>query len=374
MNKKSPVTKYLPYLILVVFFIIAPFIFKTRTWLNAFIVIFVSVVGTSSLRTISLSGNMSFAHGAFIGVGAYAAGLLGKELGLSVFLTIPLGAIVAMLIGLITGWPFARLRSTYFCMGSMFMGVAIIQFISSSKIMGGAVGMRGIPSLSGALSPILDSGFGQFLEKIGIGSVQLCYYFFLIITLFSLVCLYRFEHSRIGWTLRALSQSPEVAASTGISERYFRLLSVCFGCFFAGLIGATYAHYNTTLSPNSYSMGTTLWLIMYMMIGGKNNFLGPIVGAIIVELIRQVTTLLTAMSGGANASATFIAFSRWVGQYAAYVPFFTALVLIIVAYFIPGGLVSIPSEIREWRARKREERQPIPAAAAASEGGDGDAS
>ena len=256
-------------------------------------------------------------------------------------------------------------------MGSMFMGVAIVQFISSAKITGGAVGLRNVPSLSKGLAPVFDSGFGAFLERAGIGNVQLCYYIFLLITMFSLACLYRFEHSRIGWVLKALSQSPEVASSTGINEKYFRLLSVCFGCFFAGLIGAVYAHYNTTLSPNSYGMGMTLWLIMYMMIGGMNNFLGPILGAIILELIKQVSTLLTAMSGGANAAAGFIAFSRWVGQYAAYVPFFTAFILLLVVYCLPGGLVSLPGVILDRSVRKAEtvrffDKTP--------EGGKGDAS
>lgn len=370
-TKKTPWINYLPYLILALFFILAPVGFKSRTWINSFITIFVSVVGASSLRTIALSGNMSFAHGAFIGLGAYTAGVLSKELGFPIYITIPAGAVTATVIGFITGWPFARLRSIYFCMGSMFMGVAIIQFISSVTITGGAVGLRSIPSLTNALSGILGSGFGDFLKRIGIGSVQLNYYFFLLITLFSLLCLYRFEHSRIGWTLKAISQSPEVAASTGVNERYFRLLSVCIGSFFAGLIGAVYAHYNTTLSPNSYSMGVTLWLIMYMMIGGKNSFLGPIAGAIILELIKQVSSLLTALSGGANVSQGFISFTRWLGKNAAYVPFFTALVLLIVAYCLPGGLISIPDAIRNSRTRRLQNKNP---SSIAPEGGSGDAS
>lgn len=369
-QKKSPLLTGLPYIILAVFFLFAPAIFSSRTTLNAFITVFVSVVGTVSLRTISLSGNMSFAHGAFLGLGAYVAGIIGKEFGISMFITIPLGAIAAMVVGLLTGLPFARLRSIYYCMGSMFMGVAIIQFISAFKVTGGANGLRGVPSLSKALSGILDTGFGGVLEKMGIGSVQLCYYFFLLITVLSLLCLYRFENSRIGWTLKALSQSPEVASSIGINEKFYRLLSVGVGCFFVGLIGGTYAHYNTTLSPNSYGMSTTLWLIMYMMIGGQSNFLGPIIGAIILELLKQAPTLMTAASGGANASESFIAFSRWVGEYSAYTPFLTAIVLLIIAYFIPGGLVSIPSRIRSAREKRKENQ----ALTAAQEGGDGSAS
>jgi ABC-type branched-subunit amino acid transport system permease subunit len=118
-------------------------------------------------------------------------------------------------------------------------------------------------------------------------------------------------------------------------------------------------------------MGMTLWLIMYMMIGGMNNFLGPILGAIILELIKQVSTLLTAMSGGANAAAGFVAFSRWVGQYAAYVPFFTAFILLLVVYCLPGGLVSLPHMLRDRAARRAEAAQ---SAAETPEGGKVDAS
>lgn len=357
MTTKKSLTYYLPYIILFLFFLLAPAAFKSRTWLNAFITIFVSIVGTVSLRTISLSGNMSFAHAAFMGVGAYVAGILGKELGLSMWLTLPIGAIAAMALGLITGWPFARLRSIYFCMGSMFMGVGIVQFISSFKLTGGANGLRGVPSLSSKLSFILDTGFGSLLELIGISEVQLCYYFFLIFTIIILFCLYRFEHCRIGWTLRALSQSPEVAASTGINEKYFRLMSVALGCFCMGLMGGINAHYNTALSPNSYGMSTTLWLIMSMMIGGQQSFLGPIIGAITIELIKQIPGLLTAMTG-TSSNETFISVSRWIGNNSAYTPFLTALVLLIAAYFVPGGLVGIPGMIRDAKARRREAKTP----------------
>lgn len=347
-KERTGIVKALPYIILIALSILLPVFLNSRTWINCFIMIFVSIVGSVSLRTISLSGNMSFAHGAFIGLGAYTAGVLAKSFGLSMFITIPLGAIFALLIGLITGWPFSRLRRIYFCMGSMFMGVAIINFISSMKITGGANGMMKIPSMSKALSGLTD--------LIGWSSTYTCYYFFLLITLISLVCLYRFEHSRIGWTLRALSQSPEVAESIGINEKFYRLLSVGLGCFFAGLAGATYAHYNTTLSPNSYSMNLTLWLIMYMMIGGQSSFLGPIIGAIILELLSQITTLLNGMTGG-NVSEGFIAFARWVGTYSAYSPFLLAFILLLIAYFMPGGLISIPASIKMKRAARREAKR-----------------
>jgi len=359
----------LPYIILAAFFLLAPIGFKSRTWLNTFVTIFVYVVASVGLRTISLSGNLSFAQAAFIGIGAYTAGILSKSLGFGIILTVPLGAVAATIIGFITGWPFARLRSMYFTMASMFLGVGIVQFISAFPLFGGAIGLTGIPSLSKAVSQTMSGPLGRFLESVGIGNLQQCYFLFLIVTIVSVALMYRFEHSRIGWTLKALSQSPAVASSIGINERYYRLLSVCVGCFFAGLIGALFAHYNTSATPNSYSMSVALWLLMYMMIGGSNNFLGPIVGALIIGLLRQIPLLLTGMSGGAGVSQGFVAFSRWVGQYSAYTPFLTALVLLLVSYFLPTGFVGIPAAIRRKTAARRERK----AALNPAEGGEGHA-
>ena len=350
---KKKVLTFLPYGILLLLFLIAPFAIKTTTILKAMVKIMLCVVGAVSLRTISLSGNMSFAHGAFVGVGAYTAAVLAKTVGLSMWLSIPLGAIMALLIGLLTGWPFARLRTIYFCMGSMFMGQAIAQLIKGMKITGSARGMQKIPSMSKALEGVTDA--------LGLENVQTTYLFFFLIVVFSLVCLYRFEHSRIGWTLKALAQSPEVAASIGVNEKFYRLMSVGIGCFFAGLIGACYAHFNTVLTPDDYAMSMTLWLIMDMMVGGSNSFLGPILGAIIIEGVNALPAVFSAMTATVGKES-FTAFSRWLGTNSAYTPYVTAVILLIMAYFIPSGLVSIPSMIKNASEKRK--------AAKAQEGGD----
>lgn len=338
----------LPYLILLVICLVIPFVLSSRTWINLFITIILNVVAAVSLRTISLSGNMSFAHGAFMGVGAYTAGILAKELGLSMFLTIPIGAVAALAIGLLTGWPFARLKTIYFCMGTMFMGQAIVLFISSLKVAGGAIGLTGLPSMGSALGGVADA--------LGLSKPQVSYLFILLVAVFSLAVMYRFEHSRIGTTLRALSQSEDVAASIGVNATFYRLLAVGTGCFFVGLMGACGAHYSTTLSYNSYSMNLTLWMIMYMMIGGQGNFLGPIIGAILVSIVQNISSLLTGISGS-STNAAFVSFSRWLGTNSAYTPFLTAAILLLVAYLLPGGLVGLPQTIREHRAKKAEKRE-----------------
>lgn len=346
--KNKAIKTAIPYIVLFLLFAIVPLVLSSRSWINLFVTIVTYIVAAVSLRTITLSGNMSFAHGAFMGVGAYTAGVLALRLGLSMWLTIPIGAVAATVVGLITGWPFARLKSIYFCMGTMFMGQAIILLISTLDIAGGAIGLTGVPSMSSALGGLADAT--------GLTKPQVCYFFILLVAVLSLAVMYRFEHSRIGTTLRALAQSEDVAASIGVNPTFYRLLAVGVGCFFAGLIGACGAHYSTNLSPNGYTMNLTLWIIMYMMVGGQGSFLGPIIGATLVSFIQNIANLLVGMSGTSNSDA-FVSFARWIGNNAAYTPFLTAGILLLVAYLLPGGLVGLPDTIRKHRARRAEKKE-----------------
>lgn len=346
--KRSGFKTSLPFLILLLAFILLPIFLNSRSWVDLFTTIVFNMVAAVCLRVVLLSGNLTFAQGAFMGVGAYTAGMLSVHLGMPMWLTIPLGAVMATIVGLITGWPFARLKTVYFSMGTMFMGQAIMLLLSSWKLAGGALGLTRISSLSSALKGVS--------EAIGMKGYQGAYFVILIVGVISLAIMYRFEHCRIGTTLSALAQSEEVAASIGVNPTFFRLLAVGTACFFIGLMGGLQAHYLTAISYSSYGMNLTLWLIMYMMIGGSGKFIGPIIGAILISVVQGIANLMTSLSGS-SSSAGFIAFSRWLGENSAYTPFLTAAVLLVVAYLLPAGLTGIPETIRDSRAKRAEKRE-----------------
>ena len=267
------------------------------------------VVGSVSLRTISLSGTLTFAHGTFIALGAYCAGILAKNLGLPPVVTIIAGGLFAALVSVITGLPFVRLKGMYYSMASMFLGVTLVYVIKALKITGGYHGLTRIPKL--------------------LANDIACYYVFLVIAVVLILLLYRFEFSRIGTTLRALAQSQDVASSIGVNATFYRLLAVGMGSFCAGVAGAAYGLYSTVLSPTNYDMTFSLWLLMYMLIGGEDYFIGPIIGAIIFVLIPELGRGLSA-----------------------YAPFLTGVCTLIVAYLLPGGLAGIPDLIRRRKAQK----------------------
>jgi branched-chain amino acid transport system permease protein len=201
-------------------------------------------------------------------------------------------------------------------MGSLFFGIGVIQIIYAiGDPTGGYSGLVGIHGL---------------FEN----SREANYYFFLVLAVVCLAALYRFEFCRIGVSLKAINQSHIVASSVGINEGWYRILAVGVGCFFAGIAGAGYAHYNLVLSPSSFGFGATLWIVMYVLIGGIESFPGPIIGTFILVLIPELFRDLKMFS-----------------------PFISAALLAIVVYLLPKGLVSIPEVIRARIAEQRKSKR-----------------
>jgi branched-chain amino acid transport system permease protein len=300
---------------LVVIIALLPFLISSRYMLHVLILIFVYTIAAVSLRTITISGQFPLAHGAFMGIGAYLAGMASRWLGWSPWFTIPSAAIVTAGIGMLIGYPFARLRALYYAMGSLFFGIGVVYMIyAGGQWTGGYAGLINVGAMFGT-------------SKISY------YYFFLGLAVVSLLALYRFEFCRIGINLKAIAQSHLVASSVGINEGWHRIMVVGVGCFFAGLAGAGYAHYNTVLSPASFTFMATLWLVMYVLIGGIDSFAGPIIGTFILVLISEYSRDLKEFS-----------------------PYLSAVLLLIVVYLMPKGLVSLPRLIKSAFTERRKGR------------------
>lgn len=305
-------TKIIGILCAVAFLVLLPLFVHKTYLLHVFILTLIYIIATSSLRLITTSGQMPLAHATFMGIGAYAAAIPAKWLGWPVWVTIPLGGVVAMAIGVFIGYPFARLRALYYAMANLFFGTGILYFIFTFGIWTGSYsGLSGVTPLF--LAPKIYY-----------------YYFFLGITALCLAVLYRFEFCRIGTNLKAVSQSYSLASSVGINEAGYRVLAVAVGCFFVGIAGAFYAHYNLTISYTSFNLNATLWLFMYVSIGGLNSFLGPIIGTALLIVVPEIFRELKQ-----------------------YVPYISAVILLIVVYGMPDGLVGIPEMIRSRLRRSR---------------------
>jgi branched-chain amino acid transport system permease protein len=290
------------------------------------ILVLTYIIATSSLRTIYISGQVSVGHAAFMGIGAYTSAILSQRLGWTPWITMLLGALMAMAIAILVGYPFSRLRAIYFSMVTLFFGIAVGAVIRMLVgFTGGGAGLVAFPRLGSInIAGIAEINFAT--------SDVPYYYFFLILTLISLLVLYRLEHSRIGMKWMAIAQSPLVASSVGISESRYRILAFAIGCFFAGLSGSAYAHYSGVLSPSSFDLLPSIYLLIYMILGGVRSFAGPIIGVIVLVVIPEL----------------FRGFKE-------FTPFIFGGIMLIVVYLMPRGLAGLFEQVKSRVTKLRGE-------------------
>jgi branched-chain amino acid transport system permease protein len=297
---------------LVIILALFPLVEKNPYILHIFIITFIYIVATVSLRLVTISGQYPLAHAAFMGIGGYISAVIAKQVGWPLWVTIPMGGVTAMAVGALIAFPFARLRAFYYAMVSLFFGIGVTQvIIVLSKWTSGSGGLVNIPHLLPTASKVPY------------------YYFFLGFMVVCALAMWRFEFCRIGLSMKAIAQSHLVAASVGISEVRYRILALSVGCFFVGITGAVYAHYNYTLSPTSFDFLASMWLFIYALVGGLSSFGGPIVGTALLIIVPQRLSFLKQ-----------------------YLPFISAAILLVIFYVMHDGLISLPQLIKGWYKKR----------------------
>jgi branched-chain amino acid transport system permease protein len=314
MSKKKLV-KLLSYSVLTVVLLLVP-LFMTQPYiLHVLIIVGVNIILASSLRFIATSGQFSLAHAGMVSIGAYTSVLLVMKLGLSSWVTFPIAGLTSMMIACLLGYPFVRLKGIYFTMVTLFL-TEFIKLIAEQLrgLTGGVYGIIAIPRPN----PIMISG----LLNVSFSSKVDFYYLALIMVGFTLISLYAIESSRIGIALSSVRQSEALAESVGVNSSGFRVLAFSIGCFFAGLDGAFYSHYLSAIAPGSFGFLLSIYAFIYMVVGGMRKFSGPIIGAIILTLIPELSR-----------------------GFKEYEPFVFAGILLLVILLLREGVVSLPERL-----------------------------
>ncbi len=249
-------------------------------------------------------------------IGAYASTLLVIRLGFSSWLAIPTAGLLSAFVAVLAGFPFARLKGIYFSIVTIFFSEMVVLTAEHwQTLTGGSTGIFNIPRPNVVTIP--------GLLNLTFSSKTHFYYAMLVLMVASLLLLYAIERSRIGLILRAVQQTDSLAESVGINTAGFKVLAFAVGCFFVGITGGFYSHYISAISPDSFGFLFTIYILVYMIVGGEKRFAGPILGAFVLTILPEVLRPLKAL-----------------------VPFFFAAVLILVIFFAPDGMVGMVERIR----------------------------
>ncbi|MGD0780057.1 MAG: branched-chain amino acid ABC transporter permease [Dehalococcoidales bacterium] len=303
------------YVVLILFFFLLPLFVKETYFIHVLILVGINIILASSLRTIATTGQISLGHAGFMAIGGYTTAILVMKLGISSWAALLLGGIASAIIALLVGFPFVRVKRVYFAMLTLFLGEIIRLVITELRAFtGGTSGLLNIPPP----------------DSISIGSLFIItfdtkvayYYFILVLVLITLLILYRIESSRIGRTLYSIQQSDFVAESVGINVISLKVFVWCVGGFFAGIAGGFYAQFVRNLTPDSFGVMQAIYIVVYMVIGGRRKFFGAILGASILTILPEIFRVLKE-----------------------YEPFVFVGVLFLVIFLLPGGLVDLPQVI-----------------------------
>jgi branched-chain amino acid transport system permease protein len=126
-----------------------------------------------------------------------------------------------------------------------------------------------------------------------------------------------------------INENDTLAESVGINVHAYRLAAFTIASFFAGIAGAFYAHYNTYASPVEFSVSTSVLVFLFCVIGGTRSLVGPVIGALFLTAVPEFLR-------GAKLFQSLI----------------YAIIVLVVVFIFPDGLISLPDKIKAWVSRK----------------------
>jgi branched-chain amino acid transport system permease protein len=208
------------------------------------------------------TGQMNFGHALFFGVGAYGAALLNQKAGIPPLGSIPFGALVAVLAGLIIGIPCLRLRGTYLALTTLAFPIILMGLLFAfPDFTGGELGISGIQRI--------------------VRSRVANYYIVVIIMFVAVSIMWKITDSNIGIIFHAIREDEVAVRSSGINTTRYKLLAFCLSGFFAGVAGGLYAHFMRIAGPSTLEVSMSFQVVIWAVFGGVVTIWGP-VGAVFI--------------------------------------------------------------------------------------------
>ena len=229
------------------------------------------------------TGQMNFGHALFFGVGAYASAMLNVHLHIPPWATIPLGALAAVLTGLIVGIPCLRLKHTYLALTTMAFPIILLGIVFAlPDITGGELGISGLQRISNSL--IVN------------------YYIYIGIMLILCTIMWKITDSHTGIIFHAIREDELAVKASGINTTRYKLMAFCLSGFFAGIAGGLYAHYMRIAGPSTLEVSMSFMVVIWAVFGGIATIYGPIAAVFILfpllEFVRfwpEYRTLIFAV-------------------------------------------------------------------------------
>jgi branched-chain amino acid transport system permease protein len=299
-------------------------------WLGSryytFICTEVAITGLFALSLnllLGTAGLVSFGHAAYFGIGAYFCGILMKTFGIGFAIALPAAALAAAFFALLFGFFCVRLNKIYFSMLTLaFAQIVWAVCVKWYTVTGGDQGLSNVPY------PDLD-----WMDSIpGLAGLRIAGRFYLVSLLLVALCVFllgRITRSPFGRVLTTIRDNRERAAFIGVNVRAYELSAFVIAGAFAGLAGALYGISSRGVFANYVYWSKSAEVIIMAILGGIDHFAGPLVGACALVLLNQQVT-----------------------SYTEYWPLVLGLILLVLLFIFPGGIVGGLVAGQNWFRRR----------------------
>ncbi len=236
-------------------------------------------IGISSLVAIGLvlltgvGGMTSFGQAAFVGFGAYTSAVLTLQFGISPWLTLPASLVVTMLVAGLIGAITVRLSGHYLPLGTIAWGIAFFYLFGNLNWLGAHDGLAGIPPL-----------------RIGSYALTAPRDYFVVVwiaVVLAVIATQNLLGGRVGRAIRALRRSTRAGEAFGVNTAAAKLMVFVYAAMLAGLAGWLYAHFQRSVSPGPFGIGTGTEYLLMAVLGGAGRVYGAILGAAGITFLRD---------------------------------------------------------------------------------------
>ena len=268
--------------VLLVGLVVLPFLFKNyRVFqFNLVLVYAIAILGLNILT--GYNGQISLGHGAFYAFGAYTAAIMMDKMGAPYWLTLPAAGVTCFAFGFLLGFPALRLAGHYLALATFALALAVPQLLKYKKIDGLTGGVQGIV-LTKPDAPFAFSLFGQPLSP-----DRWLYFFTLAVAALMFLLAWNLLRGRVGRALVAIRDHPIAATAMGINLPMFKSLAFGVSAAFTGVAGALGAITVAFVSPDSFTVSLSIFLLVGLVVGGLASIPGAIFGAIFIQYVPNI--------------------------------------------------------------------------------------
>ncbi|MBY6146878.1 branched-chain amino acid ABC transporter permease [Mameliella alba] len=269
------------------------------------------VAGVGLMLLVGFTGQVSFGHSAFLGIGAYGHAVF-LTMGLPFLVSLALSVALAGIAGLILGRSASRMHGFYLAIATLVFAVLVETMIGEwEHVTGGHAGIA-VPDIQ---------IFGLYLTD---PAQQ--YYLDLVITVFVLLAVANLMRGPTGRAFQAIRDSELSARSLGVNVAWHKIKAFGLSAAITGMAGVLMAHHLFYLSPETFGINESLRLLLMVVVGGMGSLLGAVLGAIFITALPfGISLLRSALPDG-------------IANQAGLEPLLFGVVIVLVLIYEPEGM------------------------------------